>query len=309
MSPPGSARTRPPRLRRVLGGRVSMPNAAEVGEWCGGLVSVPEGWGATQRLFMAVAIASAAFALGVHGSRALGLGSEDTHGVTLAELQRRVDDARSKAEALPALRQAVQALGEPVARTGAPSAEPAAWQSVAALAARSGMGLQSVEPGEQKGTGFEAARVVRIEARSSFDSFLAFARELSRLPVLAVPAELKLEREANELVLQATLEIYDTLPGVPMRARGATADDNPAGFVDPFALARTAAPVPASALRLAGLMIGGIRSLALIETDGQGAIYLPGQMLGHERLVRIGPASVRLAHGTGTRVLTIGADS
>lgn len=307
MSLPDSARTWRSRLRCALGGRVPLPSASGFGEWCGGLVSVPEGWEATHRLLVAVAIASAAFALGTYGWQALGLGSEDTHGVALAELQRRVDDARSKAGALPALRQAVQALHAPAAQADASSAQ--AWQSVAAVATRSGMDLQSVEPGEHKGTGFEAARVVRIKAKSSFASFRAFARELSMLPVLAVPAELKLEREANGLVLQAALELYDTLPGAPVPAAGSTADDARAEFGDPFALAQTAVPGPASALRLAGLMIEGARSLALIETDGQGAIYLPGQMLGNERLVRIGPASVRLAHGTGTRVLMIGADS
>lgn len=303
MSRPERACTWFSRLRRTFARRIEMPRASELGEWCRALVSVPERWSGAHRLLAAVAIASAGFALGVQGSKALGLDPNDASGAALADLQRRVDDVRSKASALPALRQAVQALPAPVADSEA--TQPTAWQSIAAVATRSGMMLQSVEPGERTAASREAGHVVRIEAHSSFASFLAFLSALSRLPVLAVPAELKLERQAHGLVLQAVLEIHDSLPGVPVRP----ADGIRTAFGDPFVAPPAVGRGPASELRLAGLMIEGTRSLALIEADGEGAIYLPGQMLGNERLLRIGAASVTLARERGTRVLTIGADS
>lgn len=300
------ARTRGgfPRLQRAFGRQVEMPSVSELGDWCRGLVEAPERWSGPHRLFVAVAVASAAFALGVQGSRALGLHSNaTTDGASLAELTRRLDDARTKASALPALRQAVETLPAPTAK--ADSTRPVGWQSVATLAMRSGMALQSVEPGERVAGGLEAGHIVRFEAKSSFASFVAFLSALSTLPMLVVPAELVLEREASGLRLRAELRIHDSLPGL----RAAEADDVPGAFADPFGAPPPLAPVPTSEVRLTGLMIEGVRSLALIEADGRGAVYLPGQMLGNERLVRIGSASVTLAHETGTRVLTIGADS
>ncbi len=294
----------PPRLQRTFGRQVEIPSASEFGDWCRALVSVPERWGGAHRLLVAVAVATAAFALGVQGSRALGLDRNDsTDSAALTELARRVDDARTKASELPALRQAIAALPAPAARSNA--TWPAAWQSIATLATKSGMTLQSVEPREGVAGGPEAGHVVALEAQSDFASFAAFLSALSMLPMLVVPAELALEREAHGLRLRAALEIHDSLPGVPALRTG----DAPSRFGDPFGGPPALAPGPASDLRLTGLMIEGARSLAVIEAGGEGAVYLPGQMLGNECLVRVGPASVTLAHETGTRVVTIGADS
>lgn len=296
------ARTGLSRFQCAFGRRVETPGGAKLGEWCSALIAAPERWRGTHRLWVAAGIASAAFSLGMHGSTTLRLAPNAASDAALAELQRRVDDARSKASALPELQQAVQA--QRLASGYAESTRPAAWQSIATVAAGSGMTLQSVEPGEHTAARHDAVRLVRIEARSTFTSFLAFLSALSSLPMLAVPVELKLEREEQGLLLQAVLAVHDTLPGVPLPPV-----DGPRAFGDPFVAPSTALLGPASELRLAGLMIEGARSLALIEADGQGAIYLPGQMLGRERVMRIGSASVTLAHETGTRVLTIGADS
>ena len=299
------ARTCRSRLQGAFGRRVEMRGEFELGGWCLALISVPERWGGAHRLVAAVAIASGAFSLGMHGSKALGLASNASSDAALAELQRRVDDARSKASALPELQRAIRAAQAPsssAARSG--TTRPTHWQTIATLATGSGMTLQSIEPDERTAASRDAVHVVRIEARSSFASFLAFLSALSSLPVLTVPAELKLQREAQGLLLQAVLEVHDTLPGVPISAVA-----GPHAFVDPFAAPSPAMSDPASELRLAGLMTGGARSLALIEADGQSSIYLPGQMLGRERVMRIGAASVTLADDTGTRVLTIGADS
>lgn len=297
-------RSWPARLHHWFGRQVDMFGRAELGDWCRTLVSVPERWEGGHRVLLAVVAASAAFALGVQGSRALGLGSDDERDrAELAELARRLDDGRAEASALPALRQAMAALPASGAQADAPG--PTAWQSIAALATRSGMTLRSVAPREGMAGGSEAGRVVTLEANASFASFVAFVSALSALPTLIVPVELALERETNGLQLRAALEIHDALPGVPVPAT----DDAPSAFGDPFGAPPALAPAQASELRLTGLMIEGTRSLAVIEADGQGAVYLPGQRLGDERLMRIGSASVTLARETATRVLTIGADS
>lgn len=296
-------RTSPSGLLRTFGRPVGMPRPSELGEWCRTLVSMPERWGGSHRLLMAVAVASVAFAL-VQGCRALRHDRSDaTDSAALAALTHRLDDARSKASALPELRQAVQGLPAPAVPSD--GMRPTAWQSIAALAERSGMTLQSVEPGERAAGGEQAGHVVRLAAKSSFASFVAFLSALSTLPVLVVPAELKLEHGAQGLLLQAELEVHDSLPSVPASHAGEIG--GPSG--DPFRAPPAAVPSPASELRLTGLMIEGARSLALIEVEGQGAVYLPGQMLGNERLMRIGSASITLAHQTGTRVLAIGAGS
>jgi hypothetical protein len=297
-------RTSPSGLLRTFGRQVGMPRPSELGEWCRTLVSMPERWGGSHRLLMAVAVASVAFALAVQGCRALRHDRSDTtDSAALAALAHRLDDARSKASALPELRQAVQGLPAPAVPSD--GMRPTAWQSVAALAERSGMTLQSVEPGERAAGGEQAGHVVRLAAKSSFASFVAFLSALSTLPVLVVPAELELEHGAQGLLLQAELEVHDSLPSVPASHAGEIG--GPSG--DPFRAPPAAVPSPASELRLTGLMIEGARSLALIEVEGQGAVYLPGQMLGNERLMRIGSASITLAHQTGTRVLAIGAGS
>jgi len=297
-------RTSPSGLLRTFGRPVGMPRPSELGEWCRTLVSMPERWGGSHRLLMAVAVASVAFALAVQGCRALRHDRSDTtDSAALAALAHRLDDARSKASALPELRQAVQGLPAPAVPSD--GMRPTAWQSIAALAERSGMTLQSVEPGERAAGGEQAGHVVRLAAKSSFASFVAFLSALSTLPVLVVPAELELEHGAQGLLLQAELEVHDSLPSVPASHAGEIG--GPSG--DPFRAPPAAVPSPASELRLTGLMIEGARSLALIEVEGQGAVYLPGQMLGNERLMRIGSASITLAHQTGTRVLAIGAGS
>ena len=297
-------RTSPSGLLRTFGRPVGMPRPSELGEWCRTLVSMPERWGGSHRLLMAVAVASVAFALAVQGCRALRHDRSDTtDSAALAALAHRLDDARSKASALPELRQAVQGLPAPAVPSD--GMRPTAWQSIAALAERSGMTLQSVEPGERAAGGEQAGHVVRLAAKSSFASFVAFLSALSTLPVLVVPAELELEHGAQGLLLEAELEVHDSLPSVPASHAGEIG--GPSG--DPFRAPPAAVPSPASELRLTGLMIEGARSLALIEVEGQGAVYLPGQMLGNERLMRIGSASITLAHQTGTRVLAIGAGS
>lgn len=297
-------RTSPSGLLRTFGRPVGMPRPSELGEWCRTLVSMPERWGGSHRLLMAVAVASVAFALAVQGCRALRHDRSDTtDSAALAALAHRLDDARSKASALPELLQAVQGLPAPAVPSD--GMRPTAWQSIAALAERSGMTLQSVEPGERAAGGEQAGHVVRLAAKSSFASFVAFLSALSTLPVLVVPAELELEHGAQGLLLQAELEVHDSLPSVPASHAGEIG--GPSG--DPFRAPPAAVPSPASELRLTGLMIEGARSLALIEVEGQGAVYLPGQMLGNERLMRIGSASITLAHQTGTRVLAIGAGS
>lgn len=306
-----SSAPRPGWLRGWPAG-VASARAGRLGGWLAVWFSAPHAWRATHRLLSAVALAAVAFAVCTHGWRATGLagsGADDSR-VTLAELERRVADARSKVESLPALRRSVQS-GHALAVSAASDTRATAghWQAVSGLAARSGMTLRSLEPGAQSGGGAEVSRPVRLTAQTTFAAFVSFLQGVASLPSLVVPAEIRLQPTPDGLTLEATLDVFEALPAAPRVASNSPAerDDGEAWFGDPFDGTRLAVRSGMSALDLVGLMLEETRGLALFDAGGRGEIYLPGQYVAGQRLLRVDAHGVTLSSGGGTKVILLGS--
>jgi hypothetical protein len=208
------------------------------------------------------------------------------------------------------------------------------WQALSALVTDSGMALRSLEPGERAGEGAASARALRLKAVANFAALAAFLNGLSRLPSLAVPVAMRIERTDGELSIDATLRLFDFLRSNPRGIRRATepaaeasarasvqasadasADasaaaapravrDSIGDFVDPFATSAGTIASGAGNVQLLGLMRAGPRGLALIGTEQGAAFYVPGEGLGAERVVSVDSHGVTLAAGTRKRRVT-----
>lgn len=279
--------------------------------WLASFASPPERWSGTHRLLAYVALAAIAFALGAHGWRAAGVGATAGSGAALADLERRVEEARAALERLPAMKKAAS-LSD-ASRDTASRSPTAMWQAISSLAERSGMTLGALEPGAVGSDGVRAARAVRVAANGDFAAFLAFVRALSELPALAVPVALRLEPAQDRLAIDATLQVYDALPGDSLAddaaiAEAVKADSGPGSFADPFAAAPGArGGTGATEIRLVGLMHEQARAhgLALLATADGVAIYWPGQTIGTEQIVSIDARGVTLASGEQRRVMKL----
>ncbi|CAN7182008.1 type 4a pilus biogenesis protein PilO [Trinickia sp. LjRoot230] len=307
-----SSASRPGWLRGGLAG-VASERAGRLGGWFAVWFSAPHAWSGAHRLLSAVALSAVAFAVCTHGWRVAGLagsGADDSR-VTFAELERRVADARSKVASLPALRRSVQsehALAASAA-SGARATTAGHWQAISALAARSGMTLRSLEPGTQSGGGAEASRPVRLTAQTTFAAFVSFLQGVATLPSLVVPTEIRLQPAPDGLTLEATLDVFEALPAAPRATSNSPAerDDGEVWLGDPFDGTRLAARSGIPALDLVGLMLEETRGLALFDASGRGEIYLPGQLIAGQRLLRVDAHGVTLASGGGTKVILLGS--
>lgn len=283
-----------------------VPRSATYMARVGGTSSGPIA-GDMPRLLLVVACAAAGFALGVGGWRAMGLGATVT-GPALVELEAHVREARAAVARLPGLQRAVH---ERQAATGATQRKPTAhWQAIAKLAARSGVTLRSLDPGAVAGSGPAAVRQLRLTAQGNFAGFYAFLSGLPKLPLLAVPAGMRVERDAAGLTFEASLDVFESLPGTPDTdvKSSAAGDEGQVWFADPFALTVRGAGGDVRDRRLIGLMRGDAKSahaLAFFESDGAAAAYAPGELVDGKRLVRIDAHGVALASGDGTHVLTL----
>jgi hypothetical protein len=273
--------------------------------WLSGLTARPEHWCSSHRLLLGVVLAAVAFATGVHGWRAAGVGMPVENDAELAHLQRRVDEARAALVKLPVLRSAAAKRG--ALADDANSSRAAQWQAISSLAARSGVALQSLEPGAgaRSGDGVQAARHLRIVARASFAQWLAFLQGLPTLPSLVVPTALRVERADNALAIEATLRVYEALPAGGHEAReSAAAPDETLELADPFGAVNAAPAATLAPMRLLGVIHGKAQGLAMFETETGLAVYESGQALGAERIVGIDAHGVTLASREGRRVLT-----
>ncbi|PTB18198.1 hypothetical protein C9I57_23700 [Trinickia symbiotica] len=291
------------------------PRGQRFRRWLASFASPPERWSGKHRLLAYVALAATAFALGAHGWRAVGVGATAGSGAALADLERRVEEARAALERLPAMKKA--AIESDASRDTASRSPTAMWQAISSLAQRSGMTLGALEPGAVGSDGIRAARAVRVAAHGDFASLLAFMRALPDLPALAVPVALQLEPAQHGLAIDATLQVYDALPGDSLAdeaaiAEAVKADSGPGPFADPFAAAPGAREgAGATEIRLVGLMHEQARAhgLALLATADSVAIYWPGQTIGTEQVVSIDARGVTLASGEQRRVMKLERES
>ena len=229
---------------------------------------------------------------------------------------RHLADARSALAQLPALRREVAAT---------PGAQlPASWTSaddvriVSELATQNSVSLLSVEPGAATGSGAESMRPIQLTAHTDFVHLMAFLRGLSDLPVLIVPVDVAVKRDADSLAVRATLHVFSALRPVPSTATAdafadesldSDDDEEDIVFFDPFSLPPMLAsgePQPdVSPLRLVGLLHDRTRGLALLDTPDGATTVVFGQQLGDERVTRLDALSITLVNGGATRTLAL----
>jgi Tfp pilus assembly protein PilO len=272
-------------------------------------------WSRRRRWLVALLIAAVVFGLGAHGWVVADLGGVEASRTALEAATRHLADARRALAQLPALRR--EAAATPGAKL------PASWASaddvriVSELAAQNGVSLLSVEPGATSGSGADSMRPIQITAHTDFVHLMAFLRGLSDLPVLIVPVDVTVNRDAASLAVRATLHVFSALRPVPSTATAdAFADesldsDNEEDivFFDPFLLPQMLASgepqSDTSQLRLVGLLHDRTRGLALLDTPDGATTVVSGQQLGTERVTRLDALSITLANGGATRTLAL----
>jgi type II secretory pathway component PulM len=210
-------------------------------------------------------------------------------------------EAERAQHALPALRQAAASAALHAPRHSGNSADDT--RNVSELAAACGIALVSLAPGATGGQGTETFRALKLTAQGTFAQLRSFLHRLAHASVLIVPTEIGIERNGPQLLLAATLSVFDTLP--PLRASiEDDGNDAAAASRDPFATNLAGAAPAGDSLRLAGLLQDRTHALALIETPaGTGAVER-GDRIGGERVARITMPAVTLAAGGVTHVLT-----
>ncbi|MEA3086029.1 MAG: hypothetical protein QOC89_3726 [Paraburkholderia sp.] len=272
-------------------------------------------WSRRRRWTVALLIAALVFALGAHGWVVTDFGGIEASRTALDAATRHLADARHALTQLPALRREVGA------RPGGPLS--ASWTSaddvriVSELAAQNSVSLLSVDPGAASGSGAESMRPLQLTGHTDFVHLMAFLRGLSDLPVLIVPVDVTVNREAGSLAMRATLQVFSALKPMPSTATAdAFADDGldlddeeDVVFFDPFQLPQVLAsgeqqPDP-SQLRLVGLFHDRTRGLALLDTPDGATTVVAGQQLGTERVTRLDALSITLASGGVIRTLAL----
>lgn len=272
-------------------------------------------WSRRRRWVVAVTIAVVVFGLGAHGWVVADLGGVEASRTALEVATRHLADAHRALAQLPALRRQVAAT--PGARLSASWTSADDVRIVSELAAQNSVSLLSVEPGSASGSDAESMRPIQLTAHTDFVHLMAFLRGLSDLPVLIVPVDVTVNRDAASLDVKATLHVFSALRPVPLTATADTfADDSLDSddeedivFFDPFSLPQMLAagePQPdASQLRLVGLLRDRIHGLALLDTPDGATTVASGQQLGTERVTRLDAFGITLANGSATRTLTL----
>ena len=272
-------------------------------------------WSRRRRWAAAFLIAAVVFVLGAHGWVVADLGGVEASRAALEAATRHLGDARRALAQLPALRR--DAAATPRAQL------PASWTSaddvriVSELAAQTSVLLLSVEPGAASGSGAESMRPIQLTAHTDFVHLMAFLRGLSDLPVLIVPVDVTVKRDADSLAVRATLHVYSALRPVPSTATADafaaesldSDDEEDIVFFDPFSLPQMLASgepqLEVSPLRLVGLLHDRTRGLALLDTPDGATTVVSGQQLGTERVTRLDALSITLVSGGATRTLAL----
>lgn len=175
---------------------------------------------------------------------------------------------------------------------------------LADVAASSGLQGVSIEPQRADGAAPDGRRTVRIVADGGFRALAHMVGGLARLPVLAVPSALRIERGMSAVLVDMSVDVFPALPAATAAAadtpvRAAASDADPFGEAGPTEAAGRAA-------RLAGTIRDARTGLALFD-DGDGAFtaVAPGEVLGAARVVRVDRAAVTLATADGSQRLVL----
>ncbi|HEX7936162.1 MAG TPA: hypothetical protein VF573_24255 [Paraburkholderia sp.] len=275
-------------------------------------------WSARRRWTVALLIALVVFGLGAHGWIVADLGRLDASRTALQASADHLADAKRALAQLPLLRR--EGAAAEASRSSSPT--PTSWTSaddvrvVSELAAQNDVVLLAVEPGVATGAGAQSERPLRLSARTDFVHLMSLLRGLSDLPVLMIPVDVAIKREATSLAVSATLRVHSGLRPPPSTlAAQELADANldsdneeDVVFFDPFSAAQmqAASGEPGlSSLRLVGLLHDHARGLALFDTPDGATIVESGQQIGDERVTRFDTFGITLANGDATRSLAL----
>ncbi|WP_454826482.1 hypothetical protein [Paraburkholderia xenovorans] len=275
-------------------------------------------WSRRRRWVVALLIAALVFGLGAHGWVVADLGGVEASRMALEATSLRLANARRALAQLPVLRRELDRRqgAAPIARSSGPWSIAEDLRLVSELAAQNSVELLAVEPGVAGGAGADSMRSLQLTARTDFVHLMAFLRGLSDLPVLMVPVDVTVKRDAAALSVSATLRVFNALRPAPSAASAEafaedsldSDDEENVVFFDPFSQPQVQAAGDSpdvSQLRLVGLLRDRTRGLALLDTpDGVTAVE-PGQQIGVERVTRLDAFGITLAKGSATRMLAL----
>jgi Tfp pilus assembly protein PilO len=285
-----------------------------------------DAWSGRRRWAVALLIAVLVFGLGTHGWIVADLGGVEASRAALEAGSLRLANARRALAQLPALRREaaagpigaslVSSLGTSIARSSGPWSSADDVSIVSELAAQNSVALLSVEPGAASGAGAERMRPLQLTARTDFVHLMAFMRGLSDLPVLIVPVDVTVKREAAALSVSATLRVFNALRPAPSAASADafvedsldSDDEENVVFFDPFSQPQmqAAGELPdVSQLRLVGLLRDRARGLALLDTPDGVTVVESGEQIGAERVTRLDAFGITLVKGGATRTLAL----
>ncbi|WP_454872750.1 hypothetical protein [Paraburkholderia xenovorans] len=275
-------------------------------------------WSRRRRWVVALLIVALVFGLGAHGWVVADLGGVEASRMALEATSLRLANARRALAQLPVLRRELDGRqgAAPIARSSGPWSIAEDLRLVSELAAQNSVELLAVEPGVAGGAGADSVRSLQLTARTDFVHLMAFLRGLSDLPVLMVPVDVTVKRDAAALAVSATLRVFNALRPAPSAASAEafaedsldSDDEENVVFFDPFSQPQVQAAGDSpdvSQLRLVGLLRDRTRGLALLDTpDGVTAVE-PGQQIGVERVTRLDAFGITLAKGSATRMLAL----
>jgi Tfp pilus assembly protein PilO len=249
-----------------------------------------DAWSGYRVALTSVVVATLVFAAGVSLWRSSDLSGTQASLSASHDVQQRLDRARAMAAQLPEMR-AHLGDGAPLARWTVADA----LHELTALAAQSGLRIGAIEPSAQKGEGIEIERPLKFRAEGSFGEIRRFLEALEGLPRLVVPADVQMKPAANALALEATLRVFEDLPAIA-RADPSRRD---AFAIDPFGVKNGTSVGDGGAMLLVGTLRARRRAMALVETSAGVDGFLPGQMVGDERVGNVGSRSIELRRTDG----------
>jgi Tfp pilus assembly protein PilO len=255
-----------------------------------------DAWSSYRIALTGVVVAALVFAAGVSLWRSSDLSGTEASRSALHDVQQRLDRARAMAAELPGIR-VRSGDGAPLARWTVADA----LHELTALAAQSGLRIGMIEPSAQKGEGLEIERPLKFRTEGSFGEIRRFLDALEGLPRLVVPADVQMKRVPNALALEATLRVFEDLPAIA-RPEPSRRD---AFAIDPFGVTNGTGVGDGGAMLLVGTLRARRRVMALVETAAGVDGFLPGQMIGDERLGNVRSRSIELNRRDGA-VRTIG---
>ena len=255
-----------------------------------------DAWSGYRIALTSVVVAALLFAAGVSLWRSSDPSGTEVSRSALHDAQQRLDRARAMTAQLPGMR-ARPGDGAPLIRWTVADA----LHELTTLAAQSGLRIGMIEPSAQKGDGLEIERPLKFRAEGSFGEIRQFLDALEGLPRLVIPADVQMKRVANALALEATLRVFEDLPAIA-RSEPSRRD---AFAIDPFGVKNGTSVGDGGAMLLVGTLRARRRAMALVETAAGVDGFLPGQMIGDERLGNVRSRSIELGRPGGA-VRTMG---